>query len=611
MTAETIAAALGRYSRKFSGGFMACCPAHADKNPSLALDEKDGALLVKCFAGCEQGDVVAAMKSKGLWPEQDNTSLPSMKRTVNGPVWRPVVPVPNDAPPAPTTHSQHGEASLAWRYQSPAGELLQINNRFDTGEGQKQVLPLTYCSDGSRRAWRWQALPEPRPLYGLNLIGKEDHVLVVEGEKTTDAARRLLKKIPVLTWPGGSNAVSKADWSPLAGKTVAIWPDADAPGIKAAIAVAVACLAAGAVAVKIVEPPQGVFEGWDLADAEDQCWTQEQVLERIIAGLAFEEFRARYMPNPSPEEESHTEVHVARRIHIVEVEEFLTMQFPPRENILSPWLPRQGLTMVYAPRGIGKTHFSLGVAYAAASGGEFFGWKAPSPVGVTFIDGEMPAGVLQERLARIVASSNLEVKAPFRIVTPDLQDSGMIDLSRQEDQATLEPFLDGVGLIVVDNLSTLCRSGKESEGESWLPVQEWALRQRAAGRSVLFVHHAGKNGEQRGSSRREDVLDTVISLRRPGDYTPEKGACFEIHFEKARAICGDETKPFEAQLTVHLDGTQSWDLKALEQSTAEKVAALMNDGVPQHEIPEMLGMTKGGVSKAKKRAQESGLLKVS
>lgn len=46
----------------------------------------------------------------------------------------------------------------------------------------------------------------------------------------------------------------------------------------------------------------------------------------------------------------------------------------------------------------------------------------------------------------------------------------------------------------------------------------------------------------------------------------------------------------------------------LEQSTAEKVAALLNDGIPQQEIAEMLKITKGAVSKAKKRAQELGLL---
>jgi putative DNA primase/helicase len=185
----------------------------------------------------------------------------------------------------------------------------------------------------------------------------------------------------------------------------------------------------------------------------------------------------------------------------------------------------------------------------------------------------------------------------------------MVDLTRRKDQLALQPYLEGIDLIVVDNLSCLCRTGKESEGEGWLPVQQWALQQRASGRSVLFIHHAGKNGDQRGTSRREDVLDTVIALRRPGDYTPDMGACFEVHFEKARGLFGDETKPFEARLMTAPDGLQSWTMKPLEESTAEKVAKLLNDGIPQHEIAELLKMTKGCISKAKKKATQLGLLK--
>jgi putative DNA primase/helicase len=299
------------------------------------------------------------------------------------------------------------------------------------------------------------------------------------------------------------------------------------------------------------------------------------------------------------------------RLKVIDVEAFLQHKFPPRENILAPWLPAQGLAMVYAPRGIGKTHFSLGVAYAVASGGTFLQWTAEKPRGVLFIDGEMPGNVLQERISAIAVSNDKEPTSPLKIITPDLQTEGMLNLSDAADQRLVTPYLEGIDLIIVDNLSTLCRSGKEAEGESWLPVQQWALQQRAAGRSVLFIHHAGKNGEQRGTSRREDVLDTVISLKRPGDYTPDKGACFEIHFEKARGLYGDDTKPVEVMLTTGQDQTQTWAIKELEQSTAEKVAALLKDGVPQGEIAEMIGLTKGAVSKAKRRAQEDGLLGVS
>ena len=92
-----------------------------------------------------------------------------------------------------------------------------------------------------------------------------------------------------------------------------------------------------------------------------------------------------------------------RTFNVDSLGEFLQRDIPPLEQVLAPWLPMQGLTMVYAARGVGKTFFALNVAYAVASGGSFLNWSAPKPRGVLYIDGEMPAVAMQERLANIVA----------------------------------------------------------------------------------------------------------------------------------------------------------------------------------------------------------------
>ena len=362
------------------------------------------------------------------------------------------------------------------------------------------------------------------------------------------------------------------------------------------------------------ELDRGLVEGELRSAALSTGLTIQEAEKTIRSGLDAGMQDPRTAPEQREEQVQKVQEEQEKRpsgLNVVDIESFLEMKFPPRETLLSPWLPAQGLCMVYAPRGVGKTHFSLGVAYAVASGGQFLQWTAEKPRGVLFIDGEMPGNVLQERISVIAVSNENEPSAPLRIITPDLQPEGMLNLSEPSDQKLITPYLEGIDLIIVDNLSTLCRGGRENEGEAWLPVQQWALQQRAEGRSVLFIHHAGKNGEQRGTSRREDVLDTVISLKRPGDYTPDKGACFEIHFEKARSLYGDDTKPVEVMLTTGEDNSQTWTIKELEQSTAEKVAALLNEGVPQGEIAEMIGITKGTVSKAKKRAQQEGMLKVS
>lgn len=289
--------------------------------------------------------------------------------------------------------------------------------------------------------------------------------------------------------------------------------------------------------------------------------------------------------------------------------DLLAKTYPPRQWVIEPILPSQGLAMVYAPRGIGKTHVSLGIAYAVASGGSFLRWHAPEPKGVLFLDGEMPGVALQERLARIVEYAPNEATAPFVIVTPDEQENGrMPDLSTLEGQEAVDMLItDDIKLIVVDNLSTLARTGKENEGEGWLTIQAWALRWRSRGRSVLFIHHAGKSGAQRGTSRREDVLDTVITLKRPSQYTPEEGAVFEVHLEKARGIVGADAQPFEARMGIPGPGGDPWSTRTLEDSTYEKVITLSTeDGLKQQEIASELGIHKSQVSRHLKRARSEG-----
>lgn len=291
---------------------------------------------------------------------------------------------------------------------------------------------------------------------------------------------------------------------------------------------------------------------------------------------------------------------------VVEVQDFIKMNLPYREMILSPWLPAQGLAMIYAPRGIGKTHVALGIAYAVTSNTAFLGWQPTKARNVLYLDGEMPAALMQERLLALVDSNKVPLASSFKLITPDLQSGSMPDLATPKGQVMLETYLIGVELIIVDNISTLCRNTRENEADSWLPVQEWALRMRAAGKSVLFIHHAGKGGNQCGTSKREDILDTVISLKRPDDYNPKAGAVFQVHFEKARGFLGKETESFEAKLNVRSDGLQEWITTPLHDTSYDRAVHLANQGFDQSKIAEQLNIPKSNVSRHLKRAHQEG-----
>jgi len=89
-------------------------------------------------------------------------------------------------------------------------------------------------------------------------------------------------------------------------------------------------------------------------------------------------------------------VRTTRRHNLVAVpvEELLAQEIKQREMLLDPLLPEQGLAMLYAYRGIGKTFLALGMAAAIASGARFLRWYAARPRRVLYVDGELPAATL-------------------------------------------------------------------------------------------------------------------------------------------------------------------------------------------------------------------------
>lgn len=289
-------------------------------------------------------------------------------------------------------------------------------------------------------------------------------------------------------------------------------------------------------------------------------------------------------------------------LRAVSVTELLRLDVKERDMVLSPFLPTQGLTMLYSKRGAGKTFISLGVAIAVAGGTSFLKWRAPKPRCVLYIDGEMPLSALQKRVFDIAAG--MDIPRPLdnlRLITPDLQNRALPDLGTPAGQSLVEAHLDGVELLVLDNLSCLVRESRENEGDEWMPIQGWALDLRRRGISVLFVHHAGKAGTQRGTSRREDLLDSVVTLKNPADYSPSEGLRCEVHYDKSRGFYGDDARPFEVKLMAGPSGEAVWTVADRETSMEDRVREMQKLDMSYREIAEELGVGKSTVQRIIKR----------
>ena len=94
-------------------------------------------------------------------------------------------------------------------------------------------------------------------------------------------------------------------------------------------------------------------------------------------------------------------------IKAISLDTFIKLDLPKKDKIMSPWLDSSSLNMIHAPRGVGKTHVAIGIAYALATGGEFLGWKVAEPKKVLYIDGEMTASAMQDRFIKKLAEDAL------------------------------------------------------------------------------------------------------------------------------------------------------------------------------------------------------------
>ena len=597
--AQVISDGLG--GKRSGKGFLAPCPSHDDHDPSLSIADGDnGKPIVHCLAGCSQEAVITGLAGLGIWPETDKPLTPQELEALKKEAAR------RKEERAARRRQEETAAAEKAREQWEQAKAADSGHPYLAKKGiqahrlrQEANNLLAPMRDESGQVWALQAIaPDGSKLFSppgcrtkglyfsIGSPGAKLPICIVEGFATGAAIYEATGYPVAIAFTAGNlEAVARSLKTKLPKNNLVLCADDDLkpgtdqnPGIEAAIR------AAQAVGGKVAYPGMGKkADFWDLWHEKGSDAVRDAI------------------------EEAQANIKQYGCTRAVTIDEFLSLEFPPRDNLLSPWLPAQGLTMVYAMRGIGKTFFALGVAYAVATGNEFLGWKAEHPAGVLYIDGEMPAAVMQKRLSDIVASNDLEPVAPFVLLTPDLQAEGMPHIDTPEGQEAINAILtDEIKLIIIDNISTLTRT-KENEADSWTPVQEWALRQRAVGRSVLFVHHAGKGGQQRGTSRREDVLDTVITLKRPVDYLPDQGAVFEIHFEKARGIYGDDVAALEARLATSTEGLSIWCTRSVEVGNYERVVQLLNEGLKQHEIAIELGINKSNVSRHVKRAKAEGL----
>ena len=497
---------------------------------------------------------------------------------------------------------------MKWNYKTKAGDIVgHVLRLEDTDKLRKAIIP--YFKEGGE-AGIPECLPSIQRIYGLDSIAdKTQPIFVVEGEKCAAALHGL--GYQAVTSLGSLGQVNMADWSFLAeAKEVYLLPDNDQTGFKYM----------GHIYQHVRNVPfvrvlnVGLFEKADICDYFKSLpclddWDEFESLDRHERRTQIKNAFEQYCKSNVGEVPASWRFITTKHKHkLIAVNDFSCLKLPPRHMLLFPWLPEGSINMIFADRGIGKTFFSLSCALALANGDEFLCYQAEKAVPVLYLDGEMQGTAIQKRLKELLGTRS--TKAPLHLYTPDCQENDFTpDLGTAEGRDHINEMIDQADpkVIFIDNISTFDRTGNENEAESWAPIQEWAVQHRKKGRSIVFVHHANKEGKQRGSHKKEDVMDAVIKLKRPDDYIQgEGGTKILIQYTKARHLSGDQAQDIEATLYSEAGALKwSWEQGDILYS---KTIAMLKDGVSIRDIADELAIGKSTVHRWKKRAQSENLL---
>jgi hypothetical protein len=298
---------------------------------------------------------------------------------------------------------------------------------------------------------------------------------------------------------------------------------------------------------------------------------------------------------------------------VVGFRSLLTLKMPPVEFVIEPLLTVGGTGMLFAWRGVGKSFVMTEMATQIALGmPNVWMWPISRAYRVLYIYGEMHGATIKERAIQIARGHALtkhdvildQLETNFGLMSKDFQ---MLEgtprnaktwrpkISSARDRNIIEERIFGGGyeVLILDNISTLWPASQEGESDMVSELQEWFVDLNQKRITIIFLHHAGKGGEQRGWSGKEDILDFTLKLKTPGDYKQEEQLRAAVTIEKKRHEAKDPAflQPFEISLRTDVDGAQ-WLMRPMRDAQIKTAFEDFNNGMKAGEVAQDIGVPR-------------------
>lgn len=476
----------------------------------------------------------------------------------------------------------------AYDYIDAEGNLLFQVCRFEP-RGFSQRRP-----DG-KGGWIWDLKGIETVLYNLPALRNAGEVLIVEGEKDVESVKAL--GFTATTSPMGARKWREKYNESLKGKDLILCPDNDQEGREHMTQVAQS-LNGTSKSLKWLDLP-GLPSKGDISDWIASFQDPQAAAERLAVMIENAD------PYTPPKPKSYEDCFLS-------LDAFISLDVPKTTPFLIPWLKENSINLISGWRGTGKTWFALGIVDAVTRGAHFGPWESGAGGPVAIVDGEMPIGEIQERLQSLNFQSARN--HPVYIFSDALANHyGLprFHLASEAWRGKMESILKNnhIKVWIIDNLASLASGLDENSKKDWDPINSWLLELRFAGISTIMLHHTNKEGGQRGTSAREDNLDTSLILKTPHDYTPEEGCRFICHFSKARVATSSLSLIGDIEFNLlEEEGKLTWKWGNLRKERKKEVLKMLDEGLEYDAICAALELSKGYITKVKKQAIKESLL---
>jgi len=313
---------------------------------------------------------------------------------------------------------------------------------------------------------------------------------------------------------------------------------------------------------------------------------------------------------------------------ILTIEQLHELDIEKPRLLLAPWLREGQVTFIYGHYGTGKSLLAINIAMLLAlnldnaAEWDIGEWQVKNPTGCLYVDGEMGAVELRERIDQFTYLGEPQYKMlGFPLPEYQLATEHDFVLAERGNQLQIISWLKDnpdYKLLILDSVTTLFGLTDENSNAEWnIKVNPLLRDLKALGVATIILHHSGKDEKRglRGASAMGAMAHNIFGLTNHGSKNVDEGeAYFTLKKHKQRSG-GFQFKSFDIHYSQNHHQTQTiWETEIGTQTTEDfdetqqQILKLLAGRSSQKNIAEKVNCSASWVTQVKNKARELGYL---